>query len=131
MRKEFNQQEYFPEIIIPFYITPQEARSQLDKWLAANKDTKEAQIISQHCKQLAAYYLPYQVVQGSVDCCFLEDGKWVLLDYKTDRADDPDALREHYRKQLNVYALALERITGVPVAERYLCLLSKGLALEV
>jgi len=48
VRKEFNQQEYFPEIIIPFYITPQEARSQLDKWLAANKDTKEAQIISQH-----------------------------------------------------------------------------------
>lgn len=71
------------------------------------------------------------LVQGTIDCCFLEDGKWVLLDYKTDRADDPDALREHYRKQLNVYALALERITGVPVAERYLCLLSKGLALEV
>lgn len=74
VRKEFNQQEYFPEIIIPFYITPQEARSQLDKWLAANKDTKEAQIISQHCKQLAAYYLPYQVVQGSVDCEIFRDG---------------------------------------------------------
>ena len=66
VRKEFNQQEYFPEIIIPFYITEQEARAQLDKWLAENRDTKEAQIISQHCKQLAAYYLPYQVVQGSV-----------------------------------------------------------------
>lgn len=74
VRKEFNQQEYFPEIIIPFYITPQEARSQLDKWLAANKDTKEAQIISQHCKKLAAYYLPYQVVQGSVDCEIFRDG---------------------------------------------------------
>ena len=71
------------------------------------------------------------LVQGTIDCCFLEGGKWVLLDYKTDRADDPDALREHYRKQLNVYALALERITGVPVAEKYLCLLTKGLALEV
>ena len=71
------------------------------------------------------------LVQGTIDCCFLEGGKWVLLDYKTDRADDPDALREYYRKQLNVYALALERITGVPVAEKYLYLLSKGLALEV
>ena len=74
VRKEFNQQEYFPEIIIPFYITEQEARAQLDKWLAENKDTKEAQIISQHCKQLAAYYLPYQVVQGSVGCEVLRDG---------------------------------------------------------
>ena len=74
VRKEFNQQEYFPEIIIPFYITPQEARAQLDKWLAENKDTKEAQIISQHCKKLAAYYLPYQVVQGSVSCQVFRDG---------------------------------------------------------
>ncbi|MGM9569027.1 MAG: hypothetical protein ACI3XC_02990 [Phascolarctobacterium sp.] len=74
VRKEFNQQEYFPEIIIPFYITPQEARAQLDKWLAENKGTKEAQIISQHCKQLAAYYLPYQVVQGSVGCEVFRDG---------------------------------------------------------
>ena len=27
-----------------------------------------------------------QIIQGVVDCLFLEeDGKWVLLDYKTDR----------------------------------------------
>lgn len=76
VRKEFNQQEYFPEIIIPFYITPQEARAQLDKWLTENKDTKEAQIISQHCKELAAYYLPYQVVQGSVGCEVFRDGSY-------------------------------------------------------
>ncbi|MGM9529549.1 MAG: hypothetical protein ACI3XH_06090 [Phascolarctobacterium sp.] len=74
VRKEFNQQEYFPEIIIPFYITEQEAWQQLDKWLAENKDTKEAQIISQHCKGLSAYYLPYQVVQGAVDCEVFRDG---------------------------------------------------------
>lgn len=71
------------------------------------------------------------LVQGTIDCCFVEDGAWILLDYKTDRADDMDALRAHYEKQLHVYALALERITGLPVRQRLLCLLSTGETLEV
>ena len=71
------------------------------------------------------------LVQGTVDCCFIEDGAWVLLDYKTDRTDDMDALRAHYEKQLKVYALALERVTGLPVKQRVLCLLSGGGTLEV
>ena len=62
------------------------------------------------------------LVQGTIDCCFLEDGEWILLDYKTDRTDDLDALRAHYAKQLGVYALALERITGIRVREKLLCL---------
>ena len=71
------------------------------------------------------------LVQGTIDCCFIEDGAWILLDYKTDRADDPDALRDHYRAQLHVYALALERITGLPVRERALCLISINSTLDV
>ena len=71
------------------------------------------------------------LVQGSVDCCFEEDGAWVLLDYKTDRTDDPDALRAHYRRQLAIYALALETITEKPVRERLLCLLASGDVLPV
>ena len=71
------------------------------------------------------------LVQGSIDCCFQEDGGWVLLDYKTDRTDDLEALRAHYEKQLFVYALALERITGLPVKARKLCLLASGLELEL
>ena len=71
------------------------------------------------------------LVQGTIDCCFIEDGQWVLLDYKTDRTDDMDALRAHYQKQLNVYALALNRITGLPVKQRTLCLLHSGGTLEV
>ena len=71
------------------------------------------------------------LVQGTIDCCFMEDGQWILLDYKTDRADDPDAVRKHYQKQLGVYALSLERITGIPVRQRLLCLISAGMVLEV
>lgn len=66
------------------------------------------------------------LVQGTVDCCFLEAGEWVLLDYKTDITRDREALVRHYEKQLAIYALALERITGLPVRERRLCLLASG-----
>ncbi len=71
------------------------------------------------------------LVQGTIDCCFVEDGQWVLLDYKTDRTDDMDAIRAHYEKQLKVYALALETITGMRVKQRLLCLLESGETVEV
>ena len=41
-----------------------------------------------------------QLIQGVVDCAFLEDDGWVLVDYKTDRAEDTEAFREMYRPQL-------------------------------
>lgn len=71
------------------------------------------------------------MVQGSIDCCFIEDDGWVLLDFKTDRSDDADALTQRYRGQLRLYALALERITGLRVAEIRLCLLRSGECLEI
>jgi len=71
------------------------------------------------------------LVQGTIDCCFIEDGQWVLLDYKTDRSRDVEALKAHYRNQLHVYALALERITGIPVKQKILCLLASDVVAEV
>ena len=71
------------------------------------------------------------LVQGTIDCCFIEDGAWVLLDYKTDHTDDMDALRAHYRSQLRLYALALERITRIPVKQRTLCLIARNETLDV
>lgn len=71
------------------------------------------------------------MVQGTIDCCFLENGKWILLDYKTDRVSDAEALTMRYRSQLRLYALALERITGVPVGEIRLCLLLAGETLRI
>ncbi|MEA5064794.1 MAG: UvrD-helicase domain-containing protein, partial [Eubacteriales bacterium] len=71
------------------------------------------------------------MVQGVVDCCFLEDGAWVLLDYKTDRLDDEDAMSKRYGAQLTLYRRALERITGIPVKEVLLCLLGAGRELPV
>ena len=71
------------------------------------------------------------LVQGVIDCCFLDEGQWTLLDYKTDRGEDIAALVERYRPQLALYERALERITGIPVRQKLLCLLRQGLAVPV
>ncbi len=56
------------------------------------------------------------MVQGIIDCCFIENGRWVVVDYKSDRVFDRSRV-EAYEKQLNLYAYALETITELPVAE--------------
>lgn len=60
------------------------------------------------------------VLQGAADCVFEEGGGLVLVDYKTDRTYDPEALWNRYRKQLALYRYALEKSTGRKVRE---CLL--------
>ena len=66
-----------------------------------------------------------EYLQGVIDLCFLEDGQWVLCDYKTDRLDAP-ALKARYREQVGLYRMALERITGLPVKETLLYSLHLG-----
>jgi ATP-dependent helicase/nuclease subunit A len=67
------------------------------------------------------------LVQGVIDCIIeCEDGSLCLYDYKTDRltreerADPALAkarLKETHREQLELYALAVEKIFGTPPAE--------------
>jgi len=67
-----------------------------------------------------------QLVQGVIDCCFEEDGKWVLIDYKTDSPMDAEGAVQRHRPQLKIYAQALESITGMPVGEKILYLIRAG-----
>ena len=67
-----------------------------------------------------------QLVQGVIDCCFIEQGEWVLVDYKTDSARDIAAVLDKHRPQLEIYADALEKITGVKVRRRMLYLVRAG-----
>ncbi len=60
------------------------------------------------------------VVQGKLDCAFIEDGAAVLIDYKTDKTTDEEVYRNTYAPQLAIYADALTRCRGVPVKEIYL-----------
>lgn len=57
------------------------------------------------------------IVQGVIDVCFLEDGEYVLLDYKTDVVNDENELISRYHTQLEYYKEALERIGGRKVKE--------------
>ena len=70
------------------------------------------------------------LIQGVIDLCFLEEGAWVLTDYKTDRAEEAELL-SRYALQLNWYARALASITGRPVREMYLFSLRAGRAIPV
>ena len=53
-----------------------------------------------------------------MDAYFVENGKIILVDYKTDRVRSAKELVDRYHVQLTYYAQALERLTGMPVAEK-------------
>jgi ATP-dependent helicase/nuclease subunit A len=80
------------------------------------------------------------LVQGIIDCWFVEKDALVLLDYKSGHAATGaggprgEVLRRvaaRYRPQLAAYAEALESIRGARVSEAYLFLLAEGECLRV
>lgn len=68
------------------------------------------------------------IIQGTIDCYFEENGKYILLDYKSNYISDSEdgqeieKIAENYRTQLSLYKEALERIRGIQVEEGYLYL---------
>jgi len=67
-------------------------------------------------------------LQGIVDCYFLEEDGYVLLDYKTDRVskDNLAQASKKYDIQIKTYKQAVEKGTGVKVKESYIYFLSAG-----
>lgn len=61
-------------------------------------------------------------VQGIIDLYFIEGDNCILIDYKTDYVDKEiiDEKLEEYKKQLQLYRMALEKIKGIQVPEAYL-----------
>lgn len=57
------------------------------------------------------------IVQGIIDAFFYEDDGIVLMDYKTDRADETELIGR-YHAQLTYYALTLNRLTKLKVKEK-------------
>ena len=55
-----------------------------------------------------------------------EDGKLVLLDYKTDRSDDAAKIKKRYQVQLGIYSEAVEAILGRSLDEKYVYLLQSN-----
>jgi ATP-dependent exoDNAse (exonuclease V) beta subunit len=53
------------------------------------------------------------LVEGVVDLAFEEQGQWIVVDFKTDRQIGADGI-ERYRRQVALYASAIQRATGQP-----------------
>jgi ATP-dependent exoDNAse (exonuclease V) beta subunit len=93
---------------------------------------------------------PFVLLQGSIDCWFVaEDGSVILVDYKTGfrmpagagmqssqtipaGAGMPQSyIPDKYRRQVELYALALEKMYGRGPDRKYICLLSSGASIKV
>ncbi len=53
------------------------------------------------------------LIEGVVDLAFEDGGRWVVIDFKTDREISQDGI-ERYRRQVALYATAITRATGLP-----------------
>ncbi len=57
------------------------------------------------------------IIQGIADCIFEEDGKIVIVDFKTDNVNDMDTLANRYSQQLSIYKEAVAEIFEREVSE--------------
>lgn len=78
------------------------------------------------------------LVQGVIDCCFEEDGRVVLLDYKSsfihpgkDHDTEVERIRHEYSMQIDLYREAILKGTGKDVSEAYLYLFTTGEAVSM
>ncbi|MPM23592.1 ATP-dependent helicase/nuclease subunit A [bioreactor metagenome] len=64
------------------------------------------------------------MLRGIIDLYFEEDDEIVIVDYKTDYIDEDNKQEviNRYEKQLDLYAEALNKLTGKNVKEKYLYL---------
>jgi ATP-dependent exoDNAse (exonuclease V) beta subunit len=68
------------------------------------------------------------LLEGVIDLAFREPDGWVIADYKTDVGTDPEFVtrRLAYRRQVDLYASAWERLTGDSVKERVIFFTAQG-----
>ena len=64
------------------------------------------------------------MLRGVIDLYFEEDDGLVILDYKTDFVDENNKkeIIYKYKKQIEIYADVLSKLTGKKVKEKYLYL---------
>lgn len=60
------------------------------------------------------------LIQGIIDAFFIEEGKIVLMDYKTDVIDSENSLIDRYRIQLDYYRDAIESGRGMKVSDIFI-----------
>jgi len=73
------------------------------------------------------------LVRGIIDCLLNDDGRWDVIDYKTDRVSGValDERAAFYRGQLSIYADAVNRLWPNAVGRKWLVFLNAGKCIEV
>lgn len=64
------------------------------------------------------------ILQGIIDCWFIEGDEIVLVDYKTDSFSDISEIHEKYDRQLELYAYALHKMTEKNIKSKNIYLFS-------
>ena len=76
-----------------------------------------------------------QLIQGVIDLYIVENDEITIVDYKTDRVlkgkKGEEELRSRYSIQLDYYAKALSRLTGLNVKEKIIYSFTLGYAIDV
>ncbi len=73
IRKALLRPEQMPDLIIPFFITPEEAKKRMLAWAHENEKTSEGKAVLSGMKHFKGYYLPYQLVRGPVAATVARD----------------------------------------------------------
>lgn len=60
------------------------------------------------------------ILQGCADCVVFEEDGLVLIDYKTDRIENPQDFIDHYALQLQLYAEAISALYAQPVKQKFI-----------
>lgn len=74
VRKQLLDASQLPALMIPFYLTPEEARERLAAWAQTNRSSREGRATAEHVDDLVGYYLPYQLVRGPVQGTVIRNG---------------------------------------------------------
>ena len=73
VRKDLINSDQMPEMIIPFFITPEEAKKRMLQFAEEHKNTPEGDAVLQNIDKLKGYYLPYQLARGPVAATVTRD----------------------------------------------------------
>ena len=71
------------------------------------------------------------LINGMIDCYFIEEDGVVLVDYKSDRVKREEEFRKRYEVQMRLYKEALERALHLPVKEVYIYSFALGKSISL
>ena len=71
------------------------------------------------------------LIQGTIDMFYVKGNEAVIVDYKTDRVNDVEEIKNRYMVQLKYYKKALEKILNLNVKKTYIYLVNTNESIEM